>query len=86
MIIIIPYVLAIREFQHAAQVELHIHRENLYEFLRFIRRSPNYLAEIQETGRKYMNEDMKVQVKELVNHLFVIRNKSNFVSTTYFFN
>ncbi|CAF2130789.1 unnamed protein product [Rotaria magnacalcarata] len=79
-------VTAIREFQHAAQLQLLVHKENLYELLRFIRRTPNYFTSIQEIGRKYKDEGVEVQIKELVNHLIDIRKTSNFVNITFVVN
>jgi hypothetical protein len=79
------FILAVRKFQHQAQTNLSMHRENLYELLRFIRKSPTFLTSIQEVGKKFMTEDAVVQIKELVEELINIRTNSNFVSVTFFF-
>jgi hypothetical protein len=41
-------VLAIRKFQHQAQVQLSLHREHLYEYLSFIRNQPPVVARVNQ--------------------------------------
>ncbi|CAF0994324.1 unnamed protein product [Rotaria sordida] len=60
-------VIVIRKFIHEAQINLSMHQENFYEFLRFIRNSSTFLIEIQEIAEKIRKEDTKVKIEELVN-------------------
>ncbi|CAM4821028.1 unnamed protein product [Rotaria magnacalcarata] len=76
-------VTAVRQFQCQAQIELSMHQEHLYEFLRFIRHSSSFFESIQKIGQKFMEEDVMVQIKELVKELIKIRRNSNFVNVGY---
>ncbi|CAF4183329.1 unnamed protein product [Rotaria magnacalcarata] len=79
-------VIEIRRFQHSAQIQLTMHKEHLYEFLRFIRRRPDLLSQIQKTAEEVKNDEPFKKQLVLAGHLNIMKNTSNFASFSLLLN
>ncbi len=79
-------VLEIRRFQHLAQVQLGMHKEHLYEFMHFIRGSPDILRGLQQTAKQLTSEKTSGKMIILVNYLTDIKVKQKFVSVNFLLN
>ncbi|CAM4821404.1 unnamed protein product [Rotaria magnacalcarata] len=73
----------VRKFQHYAQVEMTMHKEHFYEFMRFVRHQSDLLNEIQEIAKEMQNEENCKKQAYLIDSLIKIRKKSNFVNVGY---
>ncbi|CAF4086302.1 unnamed protein product, partial [Rotaria magnacalcarata] len=73
----------VRKFQHYAQVEMTMHKEHFYEFMRFVRHQSDLLNEIQEIAKEMQNEENCKKQAYLIDGLIKIRKKSNFVNVGY---
>ncbi len=74
----------VRRFQLYAQIELVMHKENLYEFLHYIRRNSILLDDIKQTANNIKDEEPMTKHSILVKHLDQIKKTSDFVCMILF--
>ncbi|CAF3512245.1 unnamed protein product [Rotaria socialis] len=69
----------IRKFQHNAELELSLHRENLYQFFRYIRNNAEFLKIIEDCAQQCLSiGDIHEHITRLVHQLKVIKKTSGF--------
>ncbi|CAF3380461.1 unnamed protein product [Rotaria sp. Silwood1] len=73
----------IREFQHMAQLELSMYKENLFEYFRFIRNNKDVLNELLTIASDLEKAGSSEKQKQLVQHLIEIKEKTGFVNVGY---